>query len=283
LCAYKGIRLDRKIAARLLLPVLLGVFSLAPCAGAEDNIFNSTTAIKDGFVRLGNEAVDVAATPVDVKGHGLIGTLATAGAVGLTYVFDDDIRDKLQGTKSGALETATDVGAIIGNPFVHLGVAGVVYGGGVLADSPKWRETGEMLGEAALLADAATFVLKQAIGRSRPSETGEKGSFRPFQFKSGYDSMPSMHTASSFAMASVMASTSENHAVKALYYSVAAFVGFSRMYQDKHWAADVVLGAAIGELCGRVVTRHHASHRKIALVPMISADSASLALVGSWQ
>jgi membrane-associated phospholipid phosphatase len=271
------------MGARLLLSVVFGAFLLAPCAEAEDNIFNSTTAIKDGFVRLGNEAVDVVATPIDVKGYGLIGTLATAGAVGLTYVFDDDIRDKLQGTKSGALETATDVGDIIGNPFVHIGVAGVVYGGGVLAGSTKWRETGEMLGEAALLADAATFVLKQAIGRSRPSETGDKGSFRPFQFKSDFDSMPSMHTASSFAMASVMASTSENYLVKAIYYSVATFVGFSRMYQDKHWASDVVLGAAIGELCGRVVTSYHASHRKIALVPMMSGDSASLALVGSWQ
>ncbi len=263
--------------------IVLIVLLTASGADAEDTIFNSTTAIKDGFVRLGNEAVDVVATPFDVKGYGLVGTLATAGAVGLTYVFDDDIRDKLRGVRGGTLETATDVGDIIGNPFVHLGVAGVVYGGGVVAGSPKWRETGEMLGEAALLADAASFVLKQAIGRSRPSETGDKGSFRPFQFKSDYDSMPSMHTASSFAMASVMASTSENYAVKALYYSVAAFVGFSRMYQDKHWASDVVLGAAIGELCGRVVTTYHASHRKIALVPMMSGDSASLALVGSWQ
>lgn len=262
----------------IVLIVLLSVSG----AEADDNIVNSTTVIKDGFVRLGNEALDVVATPVDVKGYGLIGTLATAGAVGLTYVFDDDIRDKLWGSRSGTLETAADVGDIIGNPFVHLGVAGVVYGGGILAGSQKWRETGEMLGEAALLADAATFMLKQAIGRSRPSETGDKGSFRPFQFKSDYDSMPSMHTASSFAMASVMASTSENYGVKALYYSVAAFVGFSRMYQDKHWASDVVLGAVIGELCGRVVTRYHASRSKIALAPMVSGDSASLALIGSW-
>lgn len=267
-----------------LLPlwIVLIVLLSVPAADADDTVFNSTTSIKNGFVRLGNEAVDVVTTPVDVKGYGLIGTLATAGAVGLTYVFDDDIRDKLWGSRSGTLETAADVGDIIGNPLVHLGVAGLVYGGGIVAGSPKWRETGEMLGEAAILADAASFVLKQSIGRSRPSETGDKGSFRPFQFKSDYDSMPSMHTASSFAMASVMASTSENYGVKALYYSVAAFVGFSRMYQDKHWASDVVLGAAIGELCGRVVTRYHSSRRKIALAPMLSGDVASLALVGSW-
>ncbi len=94
--------------------------------------------------------------------------------------------------------------------------------------------------------------------------------------------MPSIHTASSFAMASVLATTSESILAKAFYYSLATFVGFSRMYQDKHWASDVVLGAAIGELCGRVVTNYHASHDRIALVPTISGSSASLALVGHW-
>ena len=94
--------------------------------------------------------------------------------------------------------------------------------------------------------------------------------------------MPSLHTASSFAMASVMSSMSDNLLAKISYYSAATFVGFSRMYQDNHWASDVVLGAAIGELCGQVVTRYHASHGKIALAPMVSGNSASLTLVGSW-
>lgn len=267
---------------RLLLLIVLVVFFVVPCASAEDNVFTSTTALKEEAVRLRNEAVDVVTTPIDIKGYGLIGTLVTTGAVGLTYIFDADIRNELQGTKSSALDTATDAGNIIGNPWIHLGIAGALYGGGILAGSPKWRETGEMLGEAAILADAVSFVLKRAIGRSRPFVSGDKGSFTPFQFKSDYDSMPSMHTASSFAMASVMRTTSENLLVKALYYSVATFVGFSRLYQDKHWASDVVLGAAIGELCGRVVTRYHYTHGKMALAPMVSGNSVSLALVGSW-
>lgn len=58
-------------------------------------------------------------------------------------------------------------------------------------------------------------------------------------------------------MASVMAATSESMATKALYYAAATFVGFSRIYQDKHWASDVVLSAAIGELCGRIVMATH--------------------------
>jgi membrane-associated phospholipid phosphatase len=271
-----------RIGMHLFVLMVLTAFFLTPEAKAEDNVFNSTRVMKEEAVRLGNESLDVVSTPFDYKGYGLIGTLATAGAVGLTYVFDTNIRNKLQGTKSKALDTATDVGNVIGNPFVHLGLAGAVYGGGILAGSPKWRETGEMLGEAAILADATGFILKEAIGRGRPFVDGDKGSFRPFQFKNDYDSMPSLHTASSFAMASVMASTSESLLAKALYYSAATFVGFSRMYKDKHWASDVVLGAAIGELCGRVVTSYHASHTKIALAPMVSGDGATLALVGRW-
>jgi hypothetical protein len=267
---------------RLPFFILLFILILTPLAHAEDNIFTSTTALKGQFVRLGNEGLEVATTPVDVKGYGLIGTLATAGAVGLTYVFDTNIRNKVQGTKSSTLDKAADAGEIIGNPFVHLGVAAAVYGGGILADSPKWQEMGEMLGEAALLADASGFILKEAIGRSRPFVGDGKGSFRPLQFKNDYDSMPSLHTASSFAMASVLASTSQSFLAKTLYYSAATFVGFSRIYQDKHWASDVILGAAIGELCGRVVTNYHASHNRYALVPSVSADGATLALVGSW-
>lgn len=266
------------------LPIFLLILILfsASCAQAEENIFTSTTALKDEVVRFGKEGLEVVKTPVDIKGNGLIGTLAVAGAVGLTYVFDTDIRNKVQGTKSSTLDKATDAGEIIGNPFVHIGIAGAVYGGGILADSPKWREIGEMLGEAALLADASGFLLKEAIGRSRPFVKGDKGNFKPFDFRSDYESMPSLHTASSFAMASVLASTSESNLAKALYYSIATFVGFSRLYQDKHWASDIILGAAIGELCGRVVTSYHASNAKIAIAPMVSGSSATLALVGNW-
>lgn len=253
-------------------------------AGEDENLFNSTAAIKDEIHTIGHEALDVLRTPIDMENYGLIGTVLVAGGVGLTFVFDDNIRDDLRANRSHALDRTADVGSAIGNPLVHIGVAGAIYGGSVLAGNEKWKETGLMLGEAALLADASSLVLKEAIGRERPFVSGDKGSFKPFQFDSNYDSLPSMHMASSFAMASVMSATSESFLAKALYYTAAGFVGFSRMYQDKHWASDVVLGAAVGELCGRVVVKYHASgkERKFALVPGVSANAVSLALATEW-
>ncbi|KAF0218554.1 MAG: PA-phosphatase-like [Geobacteraceae bacterium] len=268
---------------RFISAVLVSII-LASTAWGGDNLFTSVTAIKDEAHRFGEEAVQVVSTPIDPEGYGLLGTLAAAGAVGLTYVYDGDIRGKVQGAKSNTLDKAADAGSLVGNPFVHLGVAAAVYGGGIVADSPKHKELGEMLGESVLLADAATYLLKEAIGRGRPFTSGDKGSFRPFRFHSDYDSMPSMHTASSFAMASVLAATSENVVAKMSYYAAATFVGFSRIYQDKHWASDVVLGAAIGELCGRVVTRYHGEkgRSKFTVAPTATGNSVSLVLLGRW-
>lgn len=267
---------------RVCVTVIVISTLLAASAHADDNIFNSTKVLKAEAIRLGDEALEVVKTPLDTQGYGLLGTLAVTGAVGLTYIFDDDIRNKLQANKSKGVDKATDAGNLIGDPFIHIGIAAAVYGGGILTDSPCWKETGEMLGEAIILADATTYVLKESIGRARPFVSGDKGSFRPGQFKSDYDSLPSMHTSSSFAMASVLASTSENMATKALYYTAATFVGFSRIYQDKHWASDVILSAAIGELCGRVVTNQHAVKSRVTIAPMVSGNSAGLALLGRW-
>jgi len=68
-----------------------------------------------------------------------------------------------------------------------------------------------------------------------------------------------MHAASSFAVASVMSGASESLWAKAAYYSAATFVVLSRMVDDQNLASDVLLGAEIGELCGRIVARHHAN------------------------
>lgn len=264
-------------ARRSAVAVVLAVGLLGAPQGAR-------AADVGGFVRdeaatLRDETGEFLVAPFRTDSGAVWGTLAVAGAVGVVCLFDDDLRDEIRRHRGQDLDRAADVGNLAGHPLLHLGVAGAVWGGGVLADSPRWRDTGLMMGEAAVIADAAAFVLKQSVGRARPLTGSGKGSFRPFRFESDFDSFPSMHTASSFAMASVITRTSGSVPVGVLSYATAAFVGFSRMYDDKHWASDVLLGAAIGELAGRVVTNHHARKESLAIVPAISGSSAALMVV----
>ncbi len=271
---------ERILAAALLVAMLFGPLKVS----AEESVFTSSAEIRSAVGRIGEESAEVIRTPVDLKDGGLLGTLLVAGSVALTSIYDEDIRERLADKKGRNLDRATDAGTLVGDPFIHLGIAAAVYGGGVISKSPKYRELGEMFGEAAILADASTLLLKESIGRGRPAAGRGSGSFRPFQFRTDYDAIPSMHTASSFAMASVMAATSESRIASIGAYTAAAFVGFSRIYQDKHWASDVLLGAAIGELCGRVVTGYHASGRsnRLSVVPQVTDSGALLALVGRF-
>jgi membrane-associated phospholipid phosphatase len=261
------------IASTFLVAVLL----LCVRTGNAEEI--SFTGEVSGFSsRLLGEGADFVTTPFSVKDGNLFWTLGIAGAIGLTYAVDGDINKKLQGGVRGrTMDKITNVGELIGNPYLHIGVAALVYSGGIAAENRNWKEAGEMMAEAIALADVATLLIKEGTGRGRPVATDHKGDFKPMQFKNDYDSLPSMHTASSFAMASVLARTSDSIPVAVMSYTAATFVGFSRMYQNKHWASDVLLGAAIGELAGRVVTSYHASKgSKLVVLPGVSGDSVSM-------
>ncbi|MBI2355251.1 MAG: phosphatase PAP2 family protein [Deltaproteobacteria bacterium] len=270
--------LKKHVASLLFAILLLPAVAFA----SESGDVSFSGEIGAGLRRLGNESAALAKTPFQIENGNYLITLGVVGAVGLTYIFDRDIRARVQANRGATLDKAADAGNLAGDPFIHLGLSALVYGGGMAAGSQRWKETGEMMGEALILADASTFLIKEATGRGRPNATTAKGDFRPFGFRRDYDSFPSMHAASSFALASVLAATSESIAMKTLYYSAATFVGFARLHTNKHWASDVVLGAALGELCGRVVTGYHASGAKLALAPQAYENGAGLALVGRW-
>lgn len=269
---------------RVFFTVILSVTLSLPIYvfGADSGKDTIINELSSGLKHLTVESIDFATYPFQLKNNNLLITTGVLSATALTYIFDKDIQQSLQNGQNRNINNITNIGSLIGDPYIHLGIATLVYGGGIAADSPKWKQTGEMMGEALILADASTFIIKEAAGRGRPYATSSKGDFKPFGFKNDYDSFPSMHTSSSFALASVLAATSESYTMKTAYYLTATFVAFSRLYKNKHWASDVILGAALGELSGRVVTSYHASDNKITFAPMAIQGGAGLVMVKSW-
>jgi membrane-associated phospholipid phosphatase len=89
-----------------------------------------------------------------------------------------------------------------------------------------------------------------------------------FQFGRGlhkeqYRSFPSGHSVAGFAAAATV--TEETRRwwpgtqwyIGPVMYGGAALIGASRMYNNKHWASDVIIGAAIGTFAGQKIVRYH--------------------------
>ncbi len=124
--------------------------------------------------------------------------------------------------------------------------------------------------EAILVSDALTVLLKGSLGRARPYVSADTNprDFKPFKGFSSSDrqSFPSGHTQTAFAAAAAVTAETGRWWPKSTYvigpvmYTGASLVGLSRMYHNKHWASDVVLGAAIGTFSGQKVVQYSHSH-----------------------
>ena len=150
-------------------------------------------------------------------------------------------------------------------------IGGSLYIFGRLARRPDLTDFAWHGTEALLLANGVTSFLKGTLGRSRPFVSNDTNP-RDFRFGGGFgssdrQSFPSGHTTTAFAAASAVTSEIRRLHPKALpyvatvMYGGATLVGLSRMYHNKHWASDVVLGAAVGTFSGLKVVRYSHAHR----------------------
>ena len=121
--------------------------------------------------------------------------------------------------------------------------------------------------EGVIIGSLASQVIRGPLGRSRPHVTEYKDQydfkplrgFREFQYRA----FPSIHTASSFAVATVYTLEAKRRnptaawIVGPLVYTLAAGPGVSRMYTGQHWASDILAGAFMGTLAGAKVVRYN--------------------------
>ncbi len=130
-------------------------------------------------------------------------------------------------------------------------VGGTVAVGAVTSGKSGLRAAAAILAGAAA-GSAANEVLNELVGRARPLWGRGEFSFRPL---SGHASFPSGHAAYTFAMAGAVDEATSGWVPAAVGYTLAGATALSRVYDDKHWLSDIVVGAAIGTVVSRVTTR----------------------------
>lgn len=104
-----------------------------------------------------------------------------------------------------------------------------------------------------LCAGIVVKILKFVIGRARPVfyEALDMTGFFPMTHEWAFNSMPSGHTAVSFAGLVMIGMLVPRYRV--VTWGVAIVVGFSRVAIGAHWPTDVILGAFIGMVIADIV------------------------------
>ena len=198
-----------------------------------------------------------------------------AGFAGLTvamFPIDRRVAERLQNKDLQAQRfldrSATGVEWITSPGALFIG--GGLYAAGRLAKRPNLADLGWHGTEAVLISSGVTGLLKGVLGRARPFVTSDTLA-HDFKLGGGFgnadrQSFPSGHTTTAFAAASSVTSEVQRMWPKYTWYVApvlyggATLVGLSRMYHNKHWASDVVLGAAVGTFSGLKVVRYSHAH-----------------------
>jgi membrane-associated phospholipid phosphatase len=231
------------------------------------------------------DAGQIWSSPARIRSRDLLPLMVFAGAAGLLIAYDEPIyagfrnfreNNAWVGRVSPVITTMGSYGA--------WGTAALFLGVGLAAKDGQAVETAVLAANAMLQSAILVTFVKGMTGRQRPEVAGGvdhwsgPGDFFE-QFEAGqtgrYDSFPSDHAAAAFSLATVVAMEyAKNAWVGIAAYTVATGVGLSRVMLDKHWLSDVLVGAVVGHLIGRMVVRNH--RRRYPVVPTVGVDHDSL-------
>ena len=249
-------RVRSALAAALLIVPALGTPLHAQASRGQPS--DTTAAPPSGPLFTAHDAV--------VAGAFVAGTAAL-------FPFDERLahwfqRPSLQNSDVAShVATAARVLAIPGT----LVITPALYIVGRVGHHPHAADLGLHAGESVVVALGTTFFLKGLVGRARPFVVNDTNPF-DFKFGGGFtdaenrSSFPSGHATAAFAMAA--ATTAETSRwwpgsaryMAPLLYGAATLTGLSRMYDDDHWASDIMFAAAIGTFSGWKVVRFNHQH-----------------------
>lgn len=196
----------------------------------------------------------VFSAPAHFDGHDWIAVAAVAGAATTSALFfDEPVRDYARSHHTPFLDAVTPLGDYYGRLRTGYGIGSLIYLGGLLAGADDVRLTGRAVIEAHTFAMMITGVLKATAGRSRPFRDEGNVRFSMFSMQNDRWSFPSGHAASSFAISSALGSRIRRPWASAGLYALSTFTCMQRIYDDKHWLSDTIVGAAIGTAVGLAV------------------------------
>jgi len=205
-----------------------------------------------------------------------------AGAGVLAYTQDEKIQEYFVAHQS---TPADNVSKYVFEPFGRFApvLIGGLYLGGRFAKDNRLAGTSLTAAKAFIVSAAGAGIIKQITHRHRPYQddipdhANWDGPFSSIE----YTSFPSGHATAAFSMATVYALEYGNTIwVPVLAYTLATGTAVSRLYDNKHWASDVVIGSALGFVTGRFMWKQSKKgNSRLVILPSAGTHTASVTFI----
>jgi membrane-associated phospholipid phosphatase len=221
----------------------------------------------NGFIKnVGSDVAHVFSSPFHLSGRGGLRLLAFAALTVGTIAFVDEPFDEEYAKEGHSAFYVAHELAEIGQFYddvsplnFAIGLSAATLAGGLLSKDKKLLTTTRLLVESAVLTQLFTSVSKGVLGRSRPYTDRGSTDFNFFKFSSAdeFQSMPSGHVSSVFAIMTVMAKQYDYWWVEIPAYTFCGAVAFQRMESRNHWFSDTIVGGALGYWVASTLVSHN--------------------------
>ncbi len=230
----------------VILLLVLVIFSFQQNSLFAESDSKKDKLSKEFFLSCKDDFLEVLVSPKEWKGKSLLKFSAIVGAGLLLYALDGDIHQWSQDNRSSFSKDFFGFMDHFGDGGLLLGLMTALYASGEVFHQNSLRKTALLSLESWLTAGIIVRGIKIVSGRARPYTGESSHSFHPFSLRSGFNSFPSGHASSAFAVATVIAEQSEKVYIDILAYSIASLAAISRVHIDKHWPSDILIGSSIG-------------------------------------
>lgn len=231
-----------------------------------------------------DDGLNLATAPFNFTSTDWLKTGAFVIAAGLAFSLDPKIKENVSQQHTTSLDNLTGFGEKYGT-ISYAGIfAGGMYLTGKIFGNKSIATTGRMLTESVLYSGIAVSLLKYTVGRSRPYTDEGPVTMFTYSFQEANVSFPSGHTATAFAISTVLANRINNPFATVALYGLAGFTGYQRIYDNKHWFSDVFVGAAIGYFIGSSIANSEENRESdnfwgsFDVMPSVNSSGAGLSL-----
>ena len=164
-----------------------------------------------------------------------------------SFLLDDEVRKVFLINRNKTFDKLEPIGYAYGAPLNTLSGSLLFYAAGVLFNNNWLRDTGLMLTETIVVIGIIQVPSRIIFGRARPYSGKGNASFK---FLKGIEqdraSFISGHAAVAFGISNILAHQIDHPAATIGLFGLAALTPLSRLYKDRHWFSDIVIGTALG-------------------------------------